>query len=100
MRILLALTAGLFVSGCLATSGDVRKITSDPPGALVTVQGYGECETPCKVRLDDHRNVTVAKAGYKAKRFVMGPSGPPLKVRLELAAASDDVDAETLPDLD
>jgi len=100
MRFVLLLTAGFMASGCLATSGNTRKIISEPPGALVTVRGYGECETPCTVRLDDHRNVTVAKAGYKAKRFVISPSGPPVKVRLELAAPAGEVDAESLPDID
>lgn len=100
MRVVYAGLAALAASGCLTTSGGVRRIESDPTGALVTVEGYGECETPCTVRLDERRRITVAKAGYAAQRFFIAPDGPPVKVTLDLAAASDDVDAEALPEID
>lgn len=100
MRILFAGCAALAAGGCLTTSGGLRTIESDPPGALVTVEGYGECETPCTIRLDERRGITVAKAGYAAQRFSIAPDGPPVKVTLELAAASGDVDAEALPEID
>lgn len=99
MRILTAGFLALTVCGCMTTQG-ARRIVSEPPGALVTVEGFGECETPCTVQLDARRNVIVAKAGYKAQRFVIAPDGPPVNVILELAAPTDDVDAETLPEID
>ena len=92
--------AGLALTGCLATGGEVRTITSQPDGALVRIDGFGECETPCTVKLDGRREVTVAKAGYKAQRFGITPGNRDIHVILDLAAPTQDVDAETLPSLD
>ena len=93
--------AMLALPGCLTLSGgDVRAITSDPAGALVQIDGYGECETPCTVRLDALRQMTVAKAGYKAQRFHVAPGNKDVHVILELAAPTKDVDATELPALD
>ena len=100
MRILIAALIALAAGGCLATTEGARKIKSKPSGALVTIEGYGECETPCTVRLNGQRNVIVAKAGYKAQRFAIAPEGPTIKVELELAAPTDEVDAEALPELE
>lgn len=87
--------------GCLTLSGgDVRTITSDPTGALVRIEGYGECETPCTIRLDELRRMTVAKAGYKAQRFHVSPGNKDVHVILVLAAPTKDVDATELPALD
>lgn len=99
LRIAAVLCAPLLASGCLATGGAARTITSTPSGATVTIDGYGECETPCTVKLDTYRRITVAKAGYKAQRFGIEPGRQPVVVILELAAPAGDVDAETLPDL-
>jgi type 1 fimbria pilin len=99
MRLILILTTMVFLSGCFATSGGMRSFTSTPSGATVTIDGYGACETPCTVKLDGHRKVTVAKAGYKAQRFGVKSGGAPVNVILELAAPAGVVDAETLPDL-
>jgi PEGA domain len=99
MRVILILATVVFLSGCLATSGGMRSFTSMPSGATVTIDGYGACETPCSVKLDGYRKVTVAKAGYKAQRFGVNPGGAPVNVILELAAPAGVVDSETLPDL-
>ncbi len=99
MRLILILTTMVLLNGCLATSGAMRSFTSTPSGATVTIDGYGACETPCTVKLDGDRKVTVAKAGYKAQRFGVKPGGAPVNVILELAAPAGVVDAETLPDL-
>lgn len=101
MRIVFAGLAALATGGCfLTTKSGVREIVSNPPGALVTVEGFGECETPCTVRLDERRRVTVAKAGYAAQRFFIAPKGPPVEVTLDLAAPTGDVDAEALPEIE
>ena len=100
MRILFPVIFTLFMSGCLATSGNMRTIESTPSGALVTIENYGTCETPCTVKLDGRRNVTIAKAGYKAQRFAIDAKGKPVRVKLELAAPTGDVDAQTLPEID
>lgn len=100
IRVIMAGSAALALSGCFATAGEVRTITSEPGGALVRVDGFGECETPCTIKLDGRREVTVAKAGYKAQRFGVSPGSKDVHVILQLAAPTHDVDAETLPSLD
>ena len=100
IKLILAFFFALGLSGCFATAGEVRTITSEPDGALVRVEGFGECETPCTIKLDGRREVTVAKAGYKAQRFGVTPGSKDIHVILELAAPTQDVDAETLPSLD
>lgn len=94
--------AGLMLlasAGCLSTTGDMRTITSAPSGALVNIDGYGQCETPCTIKLDTRREITVAKAGYKAQRFGIVPGSKDVHVILELAAPTDEVSTETLPEL-
>ncbi len=100
MRVVFALTLSLALGGCFGSSGGMRTIESTPSGALVTIEGYGECETPCTVKLDGYRNVTVAKAGYKAQRFGVKPGGAPVQVILDLAAPSGEVDTTALPEID
>jgi PEGA domain-containing protein len=99
MRLILILATAVFLNGCFVTSGGMRSFTSMPSGATVTIDGYGACETPCTVKLDGYRKVTVAKAGYKAQRFGVKPGGSTVKVILKLAAPVGVVDAEVLPDL-
>ncbi len=99
MRLILILATAVLLNGCFVTSGGMRSFTSTPSGATVTIDGYGACETPCTVKLDGYRKVTVAKAGYKAQRFGVKPGGAPVNVILELAAPAGVVDSETLPDL-
>lgn len=96
-KIVLSATA-LSLGACATTPG-VVEIVSEPTGALVTVEGYGECETPCTIGLDGPRNVTVAKAGFLPKRFIVAPGAGRVKVALDLAAPTEKVDEETLPDL-
>lgn len=100
MRMSIFALAALPLSGCLTTSGEVSQINSTPPGALVSVNGVGECETPCTVELNQLRRVTIAKAGYKPFRFVLPPDGRDISVELELVAPTEDVDAVALPDID
>ena len=87
--------------GCLFTTGDgdLRRITSVPSGALVKIEGYGECETPCSIKLGQRREVLVAKAGFKAQRFGILPGKKDVHVILELAAPTSDVDTQALPEL-
>ncbi len=100
MRLLgIALIASL-LSGCLFTSGNIRKINTVPSGALVTVDNLGECETPCTVEVKQRRRATIAKAGYKPVRIYLDPDGEDVSIELVLAAPTEDVDAIALPDLD
>ena len=99
MRFSLLITFAVMLSGCL-TLGSGREIRSIPSGALVTLPGFGECETPCTIKLDRTRRITIAKAGYKPRRVDIEPGGGPVTIPLELAAPTEEVDTEILPDLD
>lgn len=99
MRILLTILTAASLTGCLTTGG-VREVQTDPPGARLVIENYGECETPCTVKLSRERKARIAKAGYVTREVMIGPGGGRLIFPLELAAATDNVDAETLPDLD
>jgi hypothetical protein len=93
---LIALTA----AACATTKAPVVKITSEPEGALVTVAGYGECETPCTVALDSPRQVVVAKVGYKPRRFTLSPDRKRVHVVLDLAAPTKEVESDELPEIE
>lgn len=99
MRIFLLISLSAMLSGCL-TLGGGREIRSAPSGALVTIAGFGECETPCKLKLDRTRRITIAKAGYKPRLVDIEPTGGPVTIPLELAAPTEEVDTQSLPDLD
>lgn len=99
-----ALAAGslLLASGCQTAAGGgatITLVTTDPAGALVRVEGFGECEAPCTIELDAPRNLTVAKAGYQTQRMVLPPGVRKLDVKLELAAPTKGVDSGDLPEL-
>ncbi len=103
---LIALTAAaLLTAGCktfdfVGSKGPtITTVSTTPPGALVTVEGFGECLSPCTIELDAPRNITVAKAGYNPQRFVLEPGKKKVDIMLELSAPTTDVDADTLPDL-
>ena len=99
MRLILSIALTMILSGCLTLGGN-REIRSTPSGALVTLPGFGECETPCTIKLDRTRRITIAKAGYKQRLVDIEPGGGPVTIPLELAAPTADVDSQTLPDLD
>ncbi len=99
MRFLLSIALMVMLGGCM-TLGDSREIRSTPSGALVTLPGFGECETPCTIKLDRTRRITIAKAGYKPRLVDIEPGGGPVTIPLDLAAPTEDVDSQTLPDLD
>ena len=91
-------SAMMGLSAC--ASSDVLTVYSDPSGALVRISGFGECETPCDIKIATTTDITVAKAGYLPKRLRINPGDGDVKVKLELAAPTEDVDVETLPSID
>lgn len=103
VRVLTVTVAASFVAGCQTLGGGqattITLIESTPPGALVRVEGFGECETPCRVEIDKPRMVTVAKAGFNAQRFQIVPKRKRVDVILDLAAPTKNVDSTELPDL-
>lgn len=103
MRMVICLMALTTLSGCktMFGGGDILNLQTDPPGALVVIDGAGQCETPCTIKLDGPTNARIAKAGFVTQYVVLNPgSNKQVVVPLELAAASEDVDATELPDLD
>lgn len=106
MRCLLAAPVLALASGCV-TDGlgagprarNVNVVTT-PPGAVLTIDGAGECETPCIVRLDGPKQARLAKAGFIAMNVVLTPDKRTIAIPLELAAPSGAVDAAALPELD
>ena len=103
MRVL-TIGALFFAAGCKTLTGGVPSstitlINSDPAGAEVTIEGFGDCETPCRVEIDKPRTVKVAKAGYLAQTFQITPDKKRVDVKLELAAPTKDVDSSELPEL-
>ena len=99
MRFILPILLAAMLSGCM-TLGGGREIRSIPSGALVTLPGFGECETPCTIKLDRTRRITIAKAGYRPRRVDIEPEGAPVTIPLDLAAPTEEVDTQALPDLD
>ena len=105
MRILarsFAATGFLLLGGCLTMPGGTSTllVNTDPQGALVAIDGVGECETPCTIKLDGPQNARIAKAGFVTQFVTLNPSRKPATLPLELAAASKDVDTTALPELD
>lgn len=99
LRIMIIATAALSLGGCL-TMGGVREIRSNPTGAYLSIEGFGSCETPCTVKLDGPRQARLARIGYVTQDIIIEPGIRPLTVTMVLAAASEDVDALALPDLE
>ena len=103
MKRLIIAVAIFALAGCQTLSfgggSSVTTIESDPNGANVTVEGYGECNTPCTVGHDVDRMITVAKTGYKPQRFVIKPGSKRVRVELEQSASTEDVEATAMPEL-
>ncbi|MGE0408914.1 MAG: PEGA domain-containing protein [Amphiplicatus sp.] len=97
--IISAAAGGCATLTALSDSAPITAVVSTPPGALVTVEGYGTCETPCTISLDAPRIISIAKAGFKPQRFQIRPGAKRVAVELELAAPTTKVESGALPDL-
>jgi len=100
LAFIIALAPACATTSGIIGGGDTRLIESTPSGAIARIDGYGECETPCTVKLDRPRYVTIAKAGYTPQTLRLEPRGRTLSVILELAAPTEEVDTLVLPDLE
>lgn len=99
MRFLSALAA-LALGACATAKGSrIVLVDTDPQGALIRVEGFGECESPCRIEVDATRHLTIAKAGYNAERIVIDPTSKNILVKLKLSAPTTDVEADALPEL-
>ncbi|NWG71414.1 MAG: hypothetical protein HXY23_07385 [Parvularculaceae bacterium] len=91
----------LLLSACESVGGGSRttEIITEPAGALVRVEGYGECLSPCTVAFDQPRTITIAKEGFRAQRLELKPGRSRLIVKLELVAPNTVVEESELPKL-
>ena len=96
-----ALTLGACqtLGGGAADNERYTEIMTTPPGATVTIENYGQCESPCRISHDGVRQITIAKAGYRKKTYKVSPGAGKVNIVLELAAPSEDVETTTLPEL-
>jgi hypothetical protein len=94
--LLLSLAA---LAGCTTFGPKSAEIVTVPPGALVRVEGYGECLSPCVIAFDVARTVTIAKAGFKPQRLELKPGKSRIVVPLELAAPTKPVEEADLENL-
>ncbi len=94
------IAAAFSVAACATTKGpQIVEVQTDPAGALVRVEGFGDCESPCRIEIDAPRNLTIAKAGYDAERIVIKPGDKTVRLKLKLAAPTTTVDQQALPEL-
>jgi len=91
----------LLLAGCESMGGGPRmtEIVTDPSGALVRVEGYGECTTPCTVAFDAPRRITIFKEGFRELRPTLEPGKSRASFKLELVAPNTDVEKTELPKL-
>lgn len=89
------------LAACESIGGGAKmtEIVTDPPGALVRVEGYGECTTPCTVEFDVPRTVSIVKEGFKDQRLELKPGKSRIALKLELVAPNTDVEETEMPKL-
>jgi hypothetical protein len=91
----------LAISACesLGAKPRMTEIATDPPGALVRVEGYGECTSPCTVEFDVPRTITIVKEGFKTQKLQLKPGKSRIDIKLELTAPTVDVEKSEMPKL-
>lgn len=102
-QIRLTMLAGLcmLISGCASDgSRELTTIRSIPNGAYLEI-GFDKrtCTTPCSIKLDRPQRIEVSKEGFEKQVFYIQPNNRDVFVKLELVAASEDVESTQLPDL-
>jgi len=81
------------------SSSTIVRVSSEPEGAVVTLEGYGSCETPCTIEIDKPREAKIGKAGYNSQTITLTPGKRSVKVTLELSAPTTEVDETELPEI-
>lgn len=99
MRRLLLLVPLLCVACQTSPSTTLVRVETTPSGALLSIAGFGECETPCTIEIDREREAQIAKAGFHPKKIVLKPGAKTFAVTLELAAPTTAVDESAIPEL-
>jgi hypothetical protein len=99
MRPLLLLPA-LLIAACETTpSNTLVRVETTPPGAVLSIDGFGECETPCTIEIDREREAQLAKAGFNPQKIILRPGVKTLAIAMELAAPTTTVDEASIPEL-
>lgn len=100
MRRFIVLSLIPALAACETLGGSkTTEIVTTPPGALVRIEGYGECTSPCVIEFDGPRTILIAKAGYKAQRLELKPGKSRIEIPLELVAPTADVEEAEIPEL-
>lgn len=99
MQTLITIALMLLLGGCATFGAKQTEIVTEPAGAVVRVEGYGECTSPCVIAFDAPRAVTIAKAGYKSQRLELRPGKSRIVIPLELAAPTRPVEEGALEKL-
>ncbi len=99
MRVLLAVAAISLCACATAKGSKIVIVDTEPQGALIRVEGFGECQSPCRIEVDTTRKLTIAKAGYNAERIAIDPKSKKVLVKLTLSAPTTDVEEDALPEL-
>jgi len=98
-----ALFACLLATACVnSTPKDPRiKIVSEPTNAFVDLEYEQQnCLTPCTLLLGKRTKIIVSKEGFVSQTFYLEPKpGRTVRVKLELTAASKNVETTELPEL-
>lgn len=99
MRVFAVIILASALAGCASSGVRRAEVVTLPEGAVVRVEGFGECISPCTIALDAPRTVTIAKTGYKAQRIVVRPGERRVRVELDLAAPTTAVEESEIPEL-
>ncbi len=97
------LAGPILLAGCATVGTPSRIVTVEttPTDALIRVEGFGECASPCAIEIDAPRRLSIAKAGFKPVTVDLSPTNRArtISVPLELAAPTEAVEAGSLGNL-
>lgn len=89
----------LFACQTAGTKTEIVSVETTPPGAVLSIASYGECETPCTVEIDRERAAVIAKAGFEPVNVMLKPGERDIVITLKLAAPTESVDESALPEI-
>jgi hypothetical protein len=90
----------LLAAACqTAPTTTIVRVETTPAGAVLSIAGFGECETPCTIEVDREREAQIAKAGFKPQTVLLKPGAKTLAVTLDLAAPTTAVDETGIPEI-
>jgi len=99
MKALITFLGMIAATGCVTTKNRITTLTTTPPGATATIGNFGECETPCTVQIINPVTIVFAKIGYTPQSINVEPGEKSVTIELQLAAPTEGVEENTLPEL-